>query len=163
MTRLTQGMYGDNEFDRKSALFGLHSGQRHFSGISKLTHNSGWYNKAGEKLGWGDLSTTDAANIACGLEDDALFIVLSESDDRGGGRGTRAEPPPGVDHVAARAIYIIASGIVYQVNKSTSPRKEPTFRDGLTIHELSRAEAKRLIKTGQTDSVAKRLFKKLMG
>lgn len=47
-------MYG-SEFSRASNLFGLRCGQMG----DGVTHNSGWYNMAGEKLGLGDLDFND--------------------------------------------------------------------------------------------------------
>ena len=50
--QLTKGLF-DNEFELTSGPFGLHNGQMR-GGSDKITHNSGWYNKLGEKLGFGD-------------------------------------------------------------------------------------------------------------
>jgi hypothetical protein len=74
MVQLTKGMYG-TEFNRTSSLFGLRCGQMS-RGQSKITHNSGWYNKSGEKLGWGDLSLKHFKRIADEIAEDELFIVL---------------------------------------------------------------------------------------
>lgn len=123
MTQLTQGMYG-TEYRRGSNLFGLRCGQIG----DGVTHNSGWYNKAGQRLGWGDLDVDDFENIALGLEDDELFILLSERDTfwnerlerlAGGKPGKRLDQEaPGVDYVAEHARFIIAPCEVYAVIRS---------------------------------------------
>ena len=78
MAQLIKGMYG-HEFKPTCNLFGLYCGQMR-GGDAKMTHNSGWYNKSGEKLGFGDLSVKDFKKISKELEKDELFIILGESD-----------------------------------------------------------------------------------
>jgi hypothetical protein len=56
---------------------GLREGQMR-AGEDKITHNSGWYNLAGEKIGWGDLGKRDMAAILATLPASEAFIVLSE-------------------------------------------------------------------------------------
>src|SRR6185369_424422 len=83
-----------------------------------MIKNAGWYNKAGEKLGWGDLSTDDFFRIRRELEDGEMFIILSERDSFWNfatqpgllGHNVVTKPDveaPGVDYVAAKARYII--------------------------------------------------------
>jgi len=40
--------------------------------------NASWYNGAGEKLGWGDLSLDDFKRVAAGLKRNEVFIVLDQ-------------------------------------------------------------------------------------
>jgi len=45
-----------------------------------VAHNGGWYNKEGEKIGWGDLSFVDAVKVAQELDEGEMFIVMLEHD-----------------------------------------------------------------------------------
>ncbi|MCI0479430.1 hypothetical protein L0Y59_02700 [Candidatus Uhrbacteria bacterium] len=74
--RLVGNVYG-TELRPTVGPFGMSSGQ--IRGHD-LVHNGSWFNRAGEKLGWGDLSPLDLLRIAVELEGDEAFIVLSESD-----------------------------------------------------------------------------------
>jgi hypothetical protein len=124
MSQLVKGIYG-SEFDRTGNLFGLLCGQMSGS-ATKITHNSGWYNKRGEKLGWGDLSAEDFQRISMGIAADELFIILGEQDSHGNFQNKRVttgilfkkeitEAAPGVEYVAAHAIYVIAKGQLYSL------------------------------------------------
>ncbi|RDJ34978.1 MAG: hypothetical protein DWQ19_09090 [Crenarchaeota archaeon] len=117
MTRLTSGVYG-HEFDSKIGPFDLFCGQTR---RDSLVHNGGWYNKYGEKLGWGDLNKKDLHRIKNNLQDDELFIILGERDsfwnfvEHLGTIGAMCktnekEQNPGVQYVAEKARYVIAKG-----------------------------------------------------
>jgi hypothetical protein len=121
--QLTKGMYG-TEFNQTSGLFGLRCGQMRNIG----THNSGWYNRAGEKIGFGDLTVGDFERIASELEDNDMFIVLKEDDSfwnfvtKPGLVGSMASTSPdvqapGVDYVAEHAQYAIVASEMYVIDK----------------------------------------------
>lgn len=76
--QLTKGVFGSEFGPRVETPFGLRTGQMRSGG--KLTHNSGWYSAAGDKLGWGDLSVSDFRKIQSCLEEGQVFVVLSEQD-----------------------------------------------------------------------------------
>jgi hypothetical protein len=115
MKQLILGMYDD----RKSQLFGLWSGQIRCR--DKFTHNSGWYNRKGEKLGWGDLNAKDFRRISNEIAKGEMFIVLGEIDVESRLRGTSLDPKaPGIDYAADRAIYMIKKGHVYKVSDYSS-------------------------------------------
>lgn len=154
MAQLTKGLYG-HEFESKSRLFGLRCGQMR-GGSAKLTHNSGWYNKAGEKLGFGDLSTEDFQRIYAELNDDELFIVLGERDSfwnfvtRPGLIGSMAEvkpdvEAPGVDYVADKAMYVIDRNSMYLVDNYGSRKETMVNVQGLPFKVLTREAVKALI------------------
>lgn len=147
MAQLTQGMYG-TIFERQSTLFDIKCGQIR-SGRDKRTHNSGWYNKAGQKLGWGDLATSDMVRIAHELEPEELFITLSEgmSSWETSYYGV-SEEAPGVDYVAEHALYIIAPKHLYMVTDWETFGKKSRNEDGHTFLFLSQREAKQFIETG---------------
>jgi len=146
MAQLTIGMYG-SEFHSTSNLFGLHCGQ--MCSYEKCTHNSGWYNRAGEKLGWGDLSTHDMARIAALLETNELFVVLSEGDSYWNPRKSGiSESAPGVAYIAMHAMFVIAPGSVYSVDRWNSAPPKTARIAGKMFNVISQKEAVRLIETG---------------
>lgn len=126
MSQLTKGMYGScsgthwQSVHGPSKKFGLSYGQLR-GGSAKLTHNSGWYNKNGEKLGFGDLSSNDIKRIAREIAPDELFIVLGEKDSYWNfyhnGRINDDEGAPGIDYVAEHARFIIAKSEAFYVNR----------------------------------------------
>lgn len=126
MARLTKGMYG-SYMDPKLDLFVLYSGQMRGRKIM-IGRNAGWFNKLGERLGWGDLSTQDFRRIAKGLNKGELFIVLSESDSRFSSSLKSAAKEemdfPGVDHVLKTAMYVIARRKVYIVDRYSSIKEK---------------------------------------
>lgn len=153
--QLTKGMYG-TEFGRtpETALFGLRCGQirgRDF------VHNGGWYNRAGEKLGWGDLAQSDFTNITERLEEGELFIILAESDSFwnfvthnpgiiGSMCATKPDASaPGVDYVAEKAMYVIGPMELYYVDRWSSEKRDTTNIDGLTFKVLTKEAVKALI------------------
>lgn len=155
MGKLVKGMYG-SQFENKSTLFGLRCGQLR-GGLDKFTHNSGWYNKSGEKLGWGDLSVRDIRRISCEIPNGELFIILGERDsfwefvtfNRGSVGSLCATDPrmeaPGVEYIAEKCRYIIAEGYLYYVDECV-PQSHRVMLTGLTIKALTRAEASELIR-----------------
>ena len=151
MAQLTKGMYG-HEFNQRSDLFGLRCMQMRSDG--KITHNSGWYNRSGEKLGWGDLSTDDFLRISNEIAEDELFIILGEQDSFlnfvefpgaiGGMSIIRPEEKtPGVYFIAEKCRYIIARGKLYYISRYGDV--EDITRGGLRFKTLTRDEAKQLI------------------
>lgn len=152
--RLTKGMYG-SEFNLKSDLFGLACGQMRCGG--KLTHNSGWYNKSGEKLGWGDLSVADFARIRDGLEEGELFIILCEGDSFWNfvkhnpgiiGSMCKTAPTadaPGVEYVAEHAAYIISTKEVCYVAHKWDTRRGPENVLGLIVQSIGRDDVQKII------------------
>ena len=139
MSRLTKEMYG-REFQPASSLFGLRCGQRR---DDDLVHNGGWYNKAGERLGWGDLSHDDLQRIAAGLQKGELFIVLPERASFWN-YATPVDQPspvhaPGVEYVAEHARYVIAPDALFFVDQggsSTEEGRRETAEEGLTFQVL---------------------------
>ena len=144
---LVKGMFG-TEFGRKQKNdFGLQTGQ--MRAINKMTHNSGWYNAQGERLGWGDLSITDMANIRSLLEPDQSFVVLSESDsfwnfvEKTGGYGWQAETnadieAPGVQYIKDNMMYLINRDGIFGISNHDHGSQEIA---GVPVIYLSRPEA----------------------
>lgn len=155
MGRLIKGMY-DTEFRSTGTLFGLHCCQMR-GGPNGVTHNSGWYNRQGEKLGWGDLDANDFQRISRELQDGEFFVILSESDSfwnfvtRLGAIGSMCETrpdvnAPGPDYVAEKALYVIVPGAVYVVDQRGWYKKATmTIRGGLTANVLKKDAVKALL------------------
>lgn len=57
--------------------FGLRSAQLRPRNDTAI-RNASWYNGAGEKLGWGDLSFDDLKRVAAGLRRNEVFIILDQ-------------------------------------------------------------------------------------
>lgn len=90
--------------------FGIVSGQIRGD---EYVHNGGWYNRLGDKIGWGDLTEMDLSHLAGEMNEDETFIVLSEADSYWNLRnGERPELSPGLDYVAVRAKLVIHAGKV---------------------------------------------------
>lgn len=148
MAQLTKGMYG-SQFERASRLFGLSCGQIRGK---DFVHNGGWYNKAGEKLGWGDLAVEDFQKIRRELEEGEMFIILGEQDSfwnftttpglLGHNWGTKPTiEAPGVDYVAAKARFIITKDGYHFVDDHSRKDEWVNF-DGLEFRVVPRANAK---------------------
>lgn len=164
MAQLTKGMYG-SEFGRtpESALFGIRCGQ--IRGHD-FVHNGGWYNRTGEKLGWGDLSLADFTNIAKHLEKGELFIILAESDSFWNfvthnpgviGSMCTTKPDasaPGVDYVAEKAMYVIGPMELYIVDRWGSDKSDTTNIEGLTFKVLKKDAVKALLSGADARTVA---------
>ena len=154
--QLTKGIYG-HEFDFTEGPFGLSCGQMRRSEKIVPTHNSGWYNRAGEKLGFGDLSAADFRRISSEINEDEIFIILSERDsfwnfvERPGIIGARAHTrpdvnAPGTAYVAAHCNFIVTRNRLIMVRtKYCYIRKNFYEWNGLTFEVMSCDEAERLI------------------
>lgn len=76
MERLAKGLYG-TEFQPTNYLFGISCGQKRRN-FERIVQRAGWYNKVGEKLGWGDLSVADFIEMARGLDEREFFIIIPD-------------------------------------------------------------------------------------
>ena len=114
MAQLTRGMFGmgDVRVDARvaRALFGFSSG--HCS-HQDLIHNGGWHNKAGEWLGWGDLSPADLRRVMEVLEEGEMFVVLYESDRP----RVKGQPDATPTYLAEKAAYVVVKGDLYYVDR----------------------------------------------
>lgn len=148
MSRLIKGMYG-SEFHRESNLFGLSCGQMRTPSIA---HNASWYNKKGEKLGWGDLGPKDALRIIGELENGEFIVVVGEYDSYW---NLKREMPhlddymaPGVDYVVNKMMYMFGQGcIVVPHDKYYDPSTVHYFtnRYGLPVKVMTHEEIKQLL------------------
>lgn len=134
---LTKGMFEYRlENPAPSTRFGLSNGQ-FYHGYTELIHNGYWYNKHGERLGWGDLSVENFQRISEEIEDNELFIILSEHDGyrrivrQSQGRETDTLHAPGVKYVAEHAAFIITKNKLYGVEHLWQSKDEFIMRRGL--------------------------------
>lgn len=102
----------------------LNEGQMRAS--PKLTHNSGWYNAAGHKIGWGDLDEADLAVLAERMPVNSVIFILGEQDSfwnfvtRLGMIGDTCqtspdEKRPGIDYMLEKATMVLIGGKRYDV------------------------------------------------
>lgn len=122
MSRLTKGLFDQDVARGVQPLFGLRSSRM---ACSEIVHNGGWYNLAGEKLGWGDLSAVDIIRLMAELQGDEAFLVIGEHathwaftrHDRAR-FGTAGMDPsaPGLVYVLKHLRWVILLGVAYQVS-----------------------------------------------
>ena len=156
MKRLTKGMYEYNKSIPTSNLFNLRHCQISPKGI-KIVHNGGWYNKFGERLGCGDLSTEDFQRISKKLRKDELFIVLTESaaswnftKRKKFPRGVKLKiEAPGVKYVAEHAMYVIARNQMYVIQRFRISKKS-TFKCRELQFNIITHDALKALMTGNT-------------
>jgi hypothetical protein len=143
-SRLKKMMYHGRRVDERSTLFGLKYGQLR---MNEFTHNSGWFNAAGEKIGFGDLSIEDMVRIREELQSGEVFIIVCESDLF----ATRTErtpydpEAPGVDWVVDKAMYIIVPGQIISVDRYTSDERTYEYR-GALIRVVTGSETGQIIR-----------------
>lgn len=155
--QLTKGMYGrESGPDPASQPFGLHRGQMRGN---DLVHNGGWYNRRGEKLGWGDLSAEDIVRISREIAEDKIFIILSEKNSSSDlftcsgatcslAQTKRNMEVPGPEYVAEKCFIIIGHGEIWWVMDDEylrQPNEETMEYRDLTFKLLKRTEAKKMI------------------
>ena len=114
--QLTKGIFDRSVPRGEQPLFGLSTSQMRGN---EIVHNGGWYNLAGEKLGWGDLAARDFVRILVEIPHGEAFIVLGEGAshwdflrDFGGKPEAMALDPaaPGIDYVLEHMRWVIVSG-----------------------------------------------------
>lgn len=119
---------------------GIHEGQIR---SKEFCHNSGWYNEAGEKIGWGDLNIVDLNNIKKSLPEEEIFFILGEQDsfwafvEKIGIIGgmcltNEKEKNPGLNYILDKFRYMIRSGKIYGKNSFV--------KDGLVIEQIDREQ-----------------------
>lgn len=158
--KLTKGMYG-TQLEPRVGLFGLHCGQL-CSGLVRIFKNAGWYNKRGERLGWGDLSQKNLREIFKEIPDGEIFIILGETDafwnfvTKLGVVGSLCKTKsriqaPGIDYVFNKCRAIVARNkLYYVINDGTKERDMKSERgawkvSGLKFMVINRKTARALI------------------
>lgn len=113
--KLTQGMFSDP----KCNAFGLSYAQVKTNPLFK---SAGWFNRKGEKLGYGDLSVQDLWSIANQLHDDDVFLALTEADTIWNIPSDLDKFKPGHRYVFEHAVLGITRYDVYKI-KDTYPNR----------------------------------------
>lgn len=101
MSKLVKGMYADyvcHEFDIRYNQIRTDA----------LVQNAGWFNSKGEKLGFGDLNFNDLDNISMDIENNEVFIVLSEADSTWDMPDGLDRNEPGAPYVMQHAKWVIS-------------------------------------------------------
>lgn len=152
MARLKKGMYGDEEYP-KSNLFRLRTGQSYVE--RKILHNAVWFNKDGERLGWGDIAKKDIDQIAAFLEEGEMFVFLHESDANWdfyrhkGPDGERYEIIPkkdslGTEYIGKYATYFVIRHRPYYIERFPND-KNYIEREGVIFTKISRKKFRSIL------------------
>jgi hypothetical protein len=146
---LTRGMFGTELAPIE--VFGIFCGQMR-SGEHKLCHNAGWYNREGEKLGWGDLSSGDFRTLLSAIAPDQFFILLPEQksffeftkfDGPDIVEVAPAEQNPGKDYVAEHYRFALTSEIIYL------PLTYPYVKPGEVMGRVAKMVGKKTVMLAQ--------------
>lgn len=98
-------------------------------GIGHRVHNGGWYNAAGQKIGWGDLDDKDLERLAENMPRNGVLFILGEHDSFwkfvtynpgicGDLCQTSAdEKTPGTDYMLDKAMIVIVADRWYWVDR----------------------------------------------
>lgn len=114
-----------------------------------IIYQAGWFNKDGEKLGFGDLSGKDFNTIANGLEYDELFFVLdSKSADIGQcnekNKTSLTVDYPGTEYVTKNASYVVSPKQCYIVDRSENI-SGPINKGGAVFKVIKESELQQLL------------------
>lgn len=101
MAQLTQGMYSSYDCN----LFNLQYGQTR---LDEVVRNASWYNAQGEKLGYGDINMDDLDHIFAQLQENDVFIILSEANSNWNMPANLDRFKPGAEYVMNHAAWVIA-------------------------------------------------------
>lgn len=152
VSALTKGMYTrvwnrETKKDEASTAFGLRDGQ---CGNDECAHNGGWYNKAGEKLGWGDLNSQQVLRISQEIQEWEVFYVLPEGAShwdfvrwsKKNDMSYTVAPDasaPGVKYVQEKCMWVIKRGEILRVSDYgyAKGEREGTFRNTFTYKIIS--------------------------
>lgn len=143
--RLTKGMYLEGTQNR-STLFDIWNGQMR---EQRIVHNGGWYNRACEKLGWGDLNAGDLLRISHSLQKEEFFVVLPESSSTLGlgitGSMSPSERQTVIDYIATNCRYIIAQDVIYVPDRFESKQEETRIDRGVLMTRIPRDTVKQML------------------
>ena len=153
--RLTKGCFG-HQF-KSNILRGfefLRCGQMRRK--ETFGHNAGWYNKLGEKIGWGDLNKEDVVQLTKTLQDGELFITLGEQDSfwnfvtKIGVIGSMCatkeeEKEPGPYYVAEKARFVITNKGVFTAKSDYDDGRVDYEIEGIKIKRITREEILRMM------------------
>lgn len=147
MSQLTKGMYGSEFSPELNQPFGLRCGQ--MRPMKGLIGNAGWYNRAGEKLGFGDIGSRDLQTIANELAPNEVFAIVPEQDSYWAFVYPKKgfdlqEEAPGPDYVAQHAVYIVMQNEVLYISASR-PDGEVFESNGVKIRCINRDMARVLL------------------
>jgi hypothetical protein len=134
----------------------LHCGQ--IRSHETFGHNTGWYNKLGEKLGWGDLNKEDVKKIIKAIPNDEVFITLGEHDSFWNfvtelgtiGSMCKTNPTieaPGIDYIVEKCRYLINKDGISTKELYDRKAGETYEIEDLKIHVISEKEIIELMRS----------------
>jgi hypothetical protein len=141
-------------------LVGLSDGQQRL-GFVPGTKRSGWFNKDGRWVGWGDLTNRDMVNIASRLKPGEQFIVVHEEDSYrrflkdivpDPTRILRTEDTLGLEYVAEHAMFLITPDCIFPVS-NVHPRRDAEMWGGISYQIIDNATAEAMILDGRGSTV----------
>jgi hypothetical protein len=141
--RLTKGCYG-NQTDAKATPFGFLNEQMRTNGI---LNNAGWFNGAGEKLGFGDLSISDFDTIAKNHHADDIFLVCSEFDTSWNMPNHLDSQAPGLDYIMKNCIWAVYNNRIIKVRNTISKSIDDDM-DGIPYSHVPRTDFHKLVGYG---------------
>jgi len=134
MSLLVKGVYG-LETNPKKTPFGLLNHQFRLDG---LLNNAGWFNKYGEKLGYGDITIADLKKVSASIPKDELFIILPEFETSWSMPSSLDSSAPGLDYVTQNCSWCILSNTIYRIKPEGAA--ENLTKDGVDYTKISRQE-----------------------
>ena len=131
----------------------LHDGN--ITGSNSHAHNAGWYNANGEKIGWGDLSTSDLKRLIKGMPEGDYMLTMFEGDSFWNFvkpetlnpvsgdhcETTPDENNPGLRYLADKAFMLIERGQVWRCQKYDTHKHGDEYDwHGITLKCMGREE-----------------------
>lgn len=132
---LTPGIYGVCS-KPKVGPFELKCGQTIPRG--GFCKNHGWYNRLGEPLGWGDLTTAQLQTISDEIPDDEVFVTISQQDTWENDEQRTLTP----EQLAKVAVLVMTQHRLYRIDQG----RNRTF-DGVVFEHMDREELAELLQS----------------
>lgn len=142
---LVPGAYG-TDASNITGPFGMRQSQIR---AHEICHNAGWYNKNGEKIGWGDLDGRDFIRIMEELPEGEFFIVLGEGDSYWDADSRPLSKTDPKEYMIQYARMIIQKDKTYSISDRNAGEESfllaPRSQDRIPCSKISRSDARKLI------------------
>jgi hypothetical protein len=153
--KLIKAMFGLGIFGKPgpSPIEGVHTSQMREDG--KIGHNLSWYNKAGEKIGWGDIAIHDIEAFQMLMDPDDLLIFVSEYESHWDLPKHLHPDAPGIEFVGEKATKLISKVDTFRIVDEESD-KPFTITDSvsqMTFLPMQRIQFKRLLQAAKDKAI----------